>query len=381
MTAAAARLYEQHRDLLARATAACATREYFSPFPETPDRYPDSAAALARGLDAFRAQLGRPFELQQPGEYGRLGAEVSPYTGEPLGIDYPRADIDVLFGAARAAVPAWTDAGPRGARRRVPRDRAGVVRGTAGTGARRHAHRRPEPGHELRRQRHQRARPRHRGDRLRAPGHVGRAAAGAVGTALRLGHHPAAEALPAGAAGRRRVLHLRDVPHLERLSGDAGEPRHRQRSDRQAAPDRDPANGIVRARGTARAGRGGLRPQPRDPGRRQPGRAARQAAGRASAHRDRGLHRQRAVRRVGGASCAPCPLLHRDLGREHRAARVGARPGRGSAQPRHHDAAVFRADVHLAAEHLPAARRHRRRRTTRQRRRSLRLRSRRRSAA
>jgi phenylacetic acid degradation protein paaN len=112
MTAAAARLYEQHRELLARATAACASREYFSPFPETPDRYPDSAAALARGLDAFRAQLGKPFDLQQPGELGRLGAEVSPYTGEPLGVDYPRADVDVLFGAAHAAVPRWTDAGP-----------------------------------------------------------------------------------------------------------------------------------------------------------------------------------------------------------------------------------------------------------------------------
>ena len=112
MTAAAARLYEQHRDLLARANAACASREYFSPFPETPDRYPDSAAAMARGLDAFRTQLGKPFELQQPGEFGRLGAEVSPYTCEPLGIDYPRADIDVLFGAARAAMPRWADAGP-----------------------------------------------------------------------------------------------------------------------------------------------------------------------------------------------------------------------------------------------------------------------------
>jgi phenylacetic acid degradation protein paaN len=118
MTAAAARLYEQHRDLLARATAACASREYFSPFPETPDRYPDSAAALAHGLEAYRAQLGQPFELQQPGEIGRLGAEVSPYTCAPLGIDYPRADIDVLFGAARAAMPRWTDAGPE--------DRVGV---------------------------------------------------------------------------------------------------------------------------------------------------------------------------------------------------------------------------------------------------------------
>lgn len=109
--AAAARLFEQHHDLLARATRACATREYFSPFPETPDRYPDSAAAMARGEAGFRALLGRPFRLEQPGETGRLGDEVSPYTGQPLGIDYPRADIDALFRAAHAALPAWADAG------------------------------------------------------------------------------------------------------------------------------------------------------------------------------------------------------------------------------------------------------------------------------
>jgi phenylacetic acid degradation protein paaN len=113
MSVIAARLFDQHRDLLQRATEACASREYFSPFPETPDRYPGAAAALARGLADFQAQLGRPFELEQPGEVGRLGAEVSPYTGEPLGIAYPRADVDALFGAARAALPAWAGAGPR----------------------------------------------------------------------------------------------------------------------------------------------------------------------------------------------------------------------------------------------------------------------------
>jgi len=112
VNAAAARLFEQHRDLLERATRACATREYFSPFPETPDRYPDSAAALERGEAAFRALLGQHFELDQPGEVGRLDGEISPYTGQPLGIDYPRADADALYDAARAAMPAWAAAGP-----------------------------------------------------------------------------------------------------------------------------------------------------------------------------------------------------------------------------------------------------------------------------
>jgi len=112
VNATAASLFDQHRDLLARATHACATREYFSPFPETPDRYPDSAAALAHGHTTFQALLGKPFELDQPGEAGRLGDEVSPYTATPLGIDYPRSDVDTLFRAAHAALPAWAGAGP-----------------------------------------------------------------------------------------------------------------------------------------------------------------------------------------------------------------------------------------------------------------------------
>ena len=112
MSTHAARLYDRHRPLLGRAVRACATREYFSPFPETPDRYPEATEALPRGIAAFEAQLNRPFELAQPGESGRLGDEISPYTGRPLGIDYPRADVDALFEAARRAIPAWRDAGP-----------------------------------------------------------------------------------------------------------------------------------------------------------------------------------------------------------------------------------------------------------------------------
>jgi phenylacetic acid degradation protein paaN len=106
------RLYDKHRDALANAQAACRTRGYFSLFHETPDRHPGGADAQAAALAAFRAQLGARFELDQPGTRDRLSGEVSPYTGEPLGIDYPLADADALFAAARAAMRDWAQASP-----------------------------------------------------------------------------------------------------------------------------------------------------------------------------------------------------------------------------------------------------------------------------
>ncbi len=104
---AALRWYEKHEAALLAAGRACRERSYFSLFPETPDRHRGGAAAAEAASAAFRAQLGRPFELEQPGTAGRLAGEVSPYTLEPLDIDYPRADPDALFEAARAAMPRW----------------------------------------------------------------------------------------------------------------------------------------------------------------------------------------------------------------------------------------------------------------------------------
>ncbi len=112
MTIAAMLLFDRHRDALERARAACLARGQFTLFPETPDRHPGGAAAAEAGAAAFRAQLGRAFALDQPGTIGRLAGEVSPYTREPLAIDYPRADPDALFAAARAAMPAWANATP-----------------------------------------------------------------------------------------------------------------------------------------------------------------------------------------------------------------------------------------------------------------------------
>ena len=104
-------LYEQHRELLAAAREACARREAWRPYPEMPERYPDAEAAQARGRAAFEAhrQRGR-FVIDQPGVQDWVGEEVSPYTQAPLGIVYPRSDLDTLMASAEAAMPAWAQA-------------------------------------------------------------------------------------------------------------------------------------------------------------------------------------------------------------------------------------------------------------------------------
>lgn len=107
----AANWYERHRPLLAQARRACRERGHWSPFPDLPSGYPDAAAAQAAAQQRFAAQLGRPFVLEQPGLSGELGEEVSPYTQQPLGIRYPRAEPDALFAAADRALPAWAAAG------------------------------------------------------------------------------------------------------------------------------------------------------------------------------------------------------------------------------------------------------------------------------
>lgn len=104
-------LFDKHAALLTAARAACRDRSYFSPFPEVPQKYPAHEAAATDGETWFRGQLGQRFELDLPGVRDEIGLEVSPYTQQPLGIRYPRAALDSLFDAARAALPGLRDAG------------------------------------------------------------------------------------------------------------------------------------------------------------------------------------------------------------------------------------------------------------------------------
>ncbi len=101
-----------HRERLDRALAALQSREAWTGFIESPSTRVHGEDAPRRAREWFEGRLGQPFEIGQPDERMRAGEEVSPYTGKPLGISYPASSPDALFAAARAAQPAWRDAGP-----------------------------------------------------------------------------------------------------------------------------------------------------------------------------------------------------------------------------------------------------------------------------
>ncbi len=109
-------LFDSHRARLEAAVAATASRGYFSAYPESPSPRVYGENAAADGLAAFRSWSGSDFPVLTPGAAGSVGGERSPF-GPDLGVRYPRVrpeGIDELLAAARAAMPAWRDAGPRG---------------------------------------------------------------------------------------------------------------------------------------------------------------------------------------------------------------------------------------------------------------------------
>ncbi|MBI1201314.1 MAG: phenylacetic acid degradation protein PaaN [Rhodopseudomonas sp.] len=102
------RFFEAHRALLERAVDACRTRVYWSAFPEAASGKIYGETAKADGEAAFKAMLGKPFELDQPAE-SRVGHEVSPF-GMALDITYPSASPDTLVAASQRAGKAWATA-------------------------------------------------------------------------------------------------------------------------------------------------------------------------------------------------------------------------------------------------------------------------------
>jgi len=103
-------LFERHQKTLDQAVNAVRSRTYWSAYPEIPSGKIYGETAKADAEAAFQARLNKPFELDQAGTTGRVGAETSPY-GMALGITYPKADLDTLIKSAKAAMPKWRDAG------------------------------------------------------------------------------------------------------------------------------------------------------------------------------------------------------------------------------------------------------------------------------
>ncbi|WKD51520.1 phenylacetic acid degradation protein PaaN [Microbulbifer spongiae] len=101
--------FQQHRDKFNRALDACKYRYAWSAYPESPSSRIHGTQAAAAGRARFEALLNNDYPLTLPGEMGRVGAEVSPYTGAALGIRYPKVDIDAIMSAAQAAIPPWRD--------------------------------------------------------------------------------------------------------------------------------------------------------------------------------------------------------------------------------------------------------------------------------
>ncbi|WP_331766936.1 phenylacetic acid degradation protein PaaN [Embleya sp. NBC_00896] len=104
--------FARHRELLDRAVAGTANREYWSPYPESPSTSVYGEDAPKQGEAAFREQLGKPFEpTGHPGVGTVPATEVSPY-GFELGVTYPRVTPDEAVAAATDGIGPWRAAGP-----------------------------------------------------------------------------------------------------------------------------------------------------------------------------------------------------------------------------------------------------------------------------
>ncbi|HEX6076591.1 MAG TPA: phenylacetic acid degradation protein PaaN [Micromonosporaceae bacterium] len=103
-------MFTAHRETLTAALDAIRKRDYWSPYPESPSPRVYGETAAADGKAAFQAYLGKRFPVDQPGTDQWVATEASPF-GVDLGVSYPHPDVDTLFAAVLAGMPAWRDAG------------------------------------------------------------------------------------------------------------------------------------------------------------------------------------------------------------------------------------------------------------------------------
>ncbi|KMZ12036.1 Aldehyde dehydrogenase, PaaZ [Candidatus Burkholderia humilis] len=105
-------LFTKHEATLGQGLVAIETRGYWSPFAEMPSPKVYGETASADGEAAFKAHLGKTFEIDQPSTGETVGNERSPF-GVALDIRYPKSDPDTLIQAAAKAQTDWRAAGPK----------------------------------------------------------------------------------------------------------------------------------------------------------------------------------------------------------------------------------------------------------------------------
>ena len=105
-------LVEQHRDLIQSAIEAVDKRHAWSPFKDSPSTKIHGAEKPVAGKVAFETQRDKRFQLDLPGVINWVGSEVSPYTGEALGITYERCEPEALIVAAESGWDDWAKAEP-----------------------------------------------------------------------------------------------------------------------------------------------------------------------------------------------------------------------------------------------------------------------------
>ncbi|MBV8254299.1 MAG: phenylacetic acid degradation protein PaaN [Chitinophaga sp.] len=99
-------LVAKHQNTIDKAVKANHERTFYAHYPEHPKAYGDEAHAI--GMQSYQQMLGKPFkQLLQTGETGWTGEEVSPYSGEVLGVTYPVFAVKDLVEKAAEAGKSW----------------------------------------------------------------------------------------------------------------------------------------------------------------------------------------------------------------------------------------------------------------------------------
>ncbi len=100
--------FEQHQTIISRAIEALHQRTFYAQYPEFPSPKIYGETADADGRAKFQSVVGKQFnELLQDQPSSWIGQEESPYMQEPLNIQYPQFETEVLISRALESFDQW----------------------------------------------------------------------------------------------------------------------------------------------------------------------------------------------------------------------------------------------------------------------------------